>query len=305
MTNWRPGFPVRVPPGSRTCASAPQLVISESLLVEPGSNCADVDMKRLDEAEAKAGLDPDNSEQLKDVAAVAMTRLAWRDSPVEDWHSIRHRRIGNAEMMRANAATTRLVRDVMSKVHEPSAMLERVRHVLLDPHRRLPDGRPIIELAPSLLEFIRYQKHVVAYCARWEAVATDVGEAALLTLLAGRGATFNWNWWRSTGWPQLVDEFIRRLDDPQRCGNAWELHPRRRLGDPPGSITSQELRSALLAGPDRMDTTTADYCLRAGLSLRPQDCGLPPLRRRLLPAGYLNLVDVYACRPPDPDESQL
>ena len=76
-----------------------------------------------------------------DLAAVAMTRLGWRDGPVEDWHSVRYRRIGDAEMMRANAATTRVVCNVMDRPYGPGEIFKAVGQVLADPLRRLPDGR--------------------------------------------------------------------------------------------------------------------------------------------------------------------
>ena len=144
-----------------------------------------------------------------------------------------------------------------------------------------------------------YLRHVAACCTRWDAVAGGFGADAVLTLLACCGATFNWDWWRSTGWPRLVDEFIRRLDEPQRWKSAGEVANRRALGDPRGGLTSEDLRSVLLAGPDRLNAASAAYCLRAGISaLGPQDCGLPPVRRRLLPPGYFDLMDIYALSAP-------
>ncbi|WP_131770453.1 hypothetical protein [Candidatus Protofrankia californiensis] len=52
------------------------------------------------------GVDPDNNAALIDLAAVTVTRMAWRDGPVEDWHAGPESQLGDAEMMRANAATT-------------------------------------------------------------------------------------------------------------------------------------------------------------------------------------------------------
>jgi hypothetical protein len=122
--------------------------------------------------------------------------------------------------------------------------------------------------------------------------AAEIGEMTVFTLLAFYGARYGWRWWRSTAWPQLVEEFIRRLDDPRRWGSAWELVNRRRLGNLPGGATNEELRQLLLAGPDRLDIATAEFCLRAGLSaLIPQHCGLPPVQRHPLPAGYLALIE--------------
>jgi hypothetical protein len=256
------------------------------------SEMVGVDRKLLDDVAVQLGVDPGDSDQVADVAAVAMTRLAWRDGPVEDWHSFRYRRINEAEMMRANAATTRAVRDVMD--HGGSdGVFGRVGKVLADPCRRLPDGRRVVDVAPSRSEWEAYRGHVTACCTRWDALAASFGVAAVLVLLACRGARFNWAWWRSTGWPWLVEEFIRRLDEPRRWNSAWEIANRRALGDPPGDLSSQDLRSVLLAGPDRLNAATASYCLRAGISaLGPQACGLPSVRRRLLPSGYFDLVDI-------------
>jgi hypothetical protein len=176
-----PQAQVRLPGRIRTYAPGRQLVISESVPVErmparaaPTYEAVQVDRELLEDATARLGVDGSDSGQLMDLAAVAMTRLAWRDGPVEDWHSTRYRRIADAEMMRANAATTRVVRDVMGKPCGPGQMFNAVEQVLADPLRRLPDGRSVIELAPSSLELTRYQAYLAACCARWEAAAADV-----------------------------------------------------------------------------------------------------------------------------------
>jgi hypothetical protein len=195
-------------------------------------------------------------------------------------------------MMRANAATTRLIREVMDRTSAPDVMFHHAGRILADPYRRLPDGRRLIALAPTALELTRYRSHVAACYAKWVTAAAEIGEMTVLILLALYGARYGWRWWRSTTWPQLVEEFIRRLDDPRRWGNAWELVNRRRLGNLPGGASSQELRHLLLAGPDRLDVATAEFCLRAGLSaLIPQHCGLPPIQRHPLPAGYFAVVE--------------
>jgi hypothetical protein len=287
------------PAGFEPAQRAGGLILSETFPVkaatanaEPVSEHVDVDAKLLGDVAVGLGVDAGDVEQLKDLAAVAMTRIAWRDGPVEDWHSRPEAAIADGEMMRSNAATTRAVRQVMDRTPMLSVMFDHVGRVLVDPYRRLPDGRTLVALAPSALDLARYQAHVAACCARWASTAVEVGEMTVLTLLAVYGARYCWRWWRSTGWPRLVEEFIRRLVDPQRWGSARELVTRRRLGDLPGGATSEELRQLLLAGPDRLDIATAEFCLRAGLSgLLPQHCGLPPVRRHPLPAGYLDLVE--------------
>jgi hypothetical protein len=181
----------------------------------------------------------------------------------------------------------------MDRARGPGDMFKRVGQVLADPRRGLPDGRLVIELAPSSLELTRYQAHAGACCARWENAAADVGAASILTLLACRGCHVHLALVAVHRLVRLVDEFVRRLDEPERWRSAWELDNRRRLGDPPGGVSSEELRLVLLAGPDRLDAATARFCLRAGLSaLLPQDCGLPPVRRRPLPPGYFAIVEI-------------
>jgi hypothetical protein len=192
-------------------------------------------MALVDDAAVQLGLNVGNLDQVADFAAVAMTRLAWRDGPVEDWHSARFGRINDVEMMRANAATTRAVRAVLNR-NDIGDVFWRVNEVLPDPLRRLPDGRMVVELSPSPSEFDEYQTHVAACCARWDAVAAGYGIDVVLTLLACRGATFNWNWWRSTGWPRLVDEFTCRLDEPRRWNPPFKSFNHRPIGVRPHGL---------------------------------------------------------------------
>jgi hypothetical protein len=80
-------------------------------------------------AAGRVGLALDDERQVLDLAAVAIARLAWRDSPVEDWHAAPANRIGDADLMRANVAVTR---DVRTLLVAPSAGERR----LLEPDER-------------------------------------------------------------------------------------------------------------------------------------------------------------------------
>jgi hypothetical protein len=74
---------------------------------------------------------------------------------------------------------------------------------------------------------------------------------------------------------------LRKLDWPKQCADADALH------------------QLLLRGPDRLDIDTARYCLRAGLGfLLPQHYGRPPRVRRILPPGFLDLVEPSFARSP-------
>jgi hypothetical protein len=164
----------------------------------------------------ESGFNPNDSEQVTGLAAVAVTRLAWRDGPVEDWHSVPLRRITDAEMMRTNAAMTRAVRGALNQVvtapgtrtggnPDPFA---RVSEVLAEPTRRLPDGRTVADLAPDPDQLAFQQEHVRACCHQWDAAAGDIGLPTTLRLLACHAAIFTWRWWQSTGWSHLVAEFV-------------------------------------------------------------------------------------------------
>jgi hypothetical protein len=144
--------------------------------------------------------------------------LAWRDSPVEDWHAVPHRRIMNSEMMRANAATTRQVRDLLDRQLLVAAtsgarprvddMFAAVYRAVADPNRRLPDGRTVAELAPDPSQFAAFDKHVCTYCARWTTVALEYGLPKTLVLLACYAARYCWRWWLAPRWPRVVDELF-------------------------------------------------------------------------------------------------
>jgi hypothetical protein len=95
------GDPKRHPP-----REASQVIADERALVR--------------EAARKLGFDPDDRGSLADLAAVGIARLAWRDGLVEDWHAVPQRRISDSEMMRASAAVTRAVRDLLATELPPS-----------------------------------------------------------------------------------------------------------------------------------------------------------------------------------------
>jgi hypothetical protein len=64
-------------------------------------------------AARQVGVNPQDRAEVLDLAAVAITRLTWRDSQVEDRHADPDSRISDPELMRANAATTRLTHSLL------------------------------------------------------------------------------------------------------------------------------------------------------------------------------------------------
>lgn len=110
------------------------------------------------------------------MAAVAIARLAWRDSPVEDWHAAPASRISDPDLMRANAAVTREVRGLLASTppgehrlldpgdesgDDVGGLLAAVPGALTDPDRRLPDGQRLHQFAPCAAQLSAYTDHVV------------------------------------------------------------------------------------------------------------------------------------------------
>jgi len=282
---------VRVPGMTRTCASGVDLG------ADPMAPPALVDWAVLVGAAACLGIDLADASEIQDLVAVAIARLAWRDGPVENWHRVC--RISNSEMMRANAATTRLLRDVLATarvgvgagdaVGQVGEMFGAVARVLADPQRRLPDGRTLAELAGDAVQLGAFQRNVRMFCTRWNTVADRYGASETMALLAIYAGRWCWRWWLAPGWLNVVDEYIRRLDDPTRWvepAMTWHVAT---AGAP--DLGGVVLRARLLVGPDQLTAADAAQCFWTGLGgLRPLDCGQPPLPRHVLPPGYLNLV---------------
>jgi hypothetical protein len=237
---------------------------------------------------------------------------------VEDWHAAPNNRISNAELMRATASITRHVRELRGVDHRSSPALTRgapagigpatgVRAparrtggarvafdavaALIAPDRPLPDGRQLRELAPTPEQLAAYSDHVHGLCRRWAALADQAGTTTSLQLLADYAAVSCRRWWLGLDWPCLVTEFLARLEDPTRWSSPSIVAHVRHLAPPSQAANLDDLRMLLLAGPDRMDAETADYCLRAGIGgLLPKDYHRPPRPRHNLLDAVLPLI---------------
>jgi len=243
-------------------------------------------------AARQVGVDPLDRTEVLDLAAVAITRLAWRDSPIEDWHADPDSRISDPELMRANAATTRLIRcllelqvpeapdkptDAVQCHTDADELFASIGHALAAPDRRLPDTRTVGELSPGRIELASYQDHVAEITREWTNAANQLGTHALLVLLAVTAASTCRDWWLAPGWPDVVAEFIACVKDPERAGSPAITTRLRTLARPAQASDPDQLRRLLLAGPDRLDIETASFCLRTGLGV------LLPIHDRSLP----------------------
>ncbi|GMA19778.1 hypothetical protein GCM10025862_17990 [Arsenicicoccus piscis] len=82
----------------------------------------------------------------------------------------------------------------------------------------------------------------------------------MLMWLGLRGVLSVADWWGTPAWPFIVDEFFRRLDDPDY--EHWRTggHP----GPPPEGLARDEFRELLLSAPDELPTEFVDFCIHRG-----------------------------------------
>lgn len=236
----------------------------------------------LDQLLRNQGIHPDDVLTLLRYAPLALTHLCWRNSILEDWHAGPDPRISDAEMMRANVATTRLFHQALwSAFQEPWAdgMLmcrdnltsEDVNSLAVcladaledgfSADRPLPHGVTLGELGAGQIQDL--YDHAETQCGALIGQAEEHGVAVVLMWLGLRGRLSCGDWWGSPRWPAIVDRFLVRLDDAE--DPFWTLrgHP----GNPPvPPADTLWLRRMLLGAPDSVDTEIIDFCLHdAGL----------------------------------------
>jgi hypothetical protein len=240
-------------------------------------------------------VDVGDARQMADLAAVAVTRLVWRDGVVEEWHRASPTRIVDHEVMRANAATTRLVRGQLADAAGGTA--ERVAMAfgavcprLVDPGRRLPDGRTVGELAPDARGLGVYGDQVRGFFVRLGRLVDCLGPEVVVGAMACYAAAVCWQWWLAPGWPSMVDMIMRNLEGG--CSYSFQsVSCSVRSILIPGELDLSGVRRRLVAGPDRLSATEARYCLLGSHSSRlPQDHGLSPRSRRMLPPTQQHMI---------------
>jgi hypothetical protein len=229
------------------------------------------------------GVDPNDAAVILDLAAIGITNGAWRNSPLEDWHS----RLSDGWMVRTNVATTKLVRSALDaqldeafpytgeelvateELDEPAAefayeLFVVVFEWLSDPDRVLPDGRTLRQLAGKELD--KLVDHMDRTLGGVAASAERHGLDFALQRAALHGGLACDHWWGTPWWPDIVAEFLVRLDDPQnghwRKGGERYAHLPRQA---PEVVDRRRLRALLLDAPDALSEDGAEFCVAAGI----------------------------------------
>ncbi len=233
----------------------------------------------------QVGIDPNDPAIVLDLAAIGITNGTWRNSPLEDWHG--EGRIYDGGMLRTNVATTKLVREVLSDhlgeifddedapliATEDLADLEAdfsdelfmtMFQRLSDPDRVLPDGRTLRQLADEDLgELVDHMDRALGGIA---VSANRHGLDLALQRAAAHGGLGCAHWWGTPWWPDIVAEFLARLEDPRHphWGKARDWYAR--LPDQPPEVADRRrLRTLLVDAPEALSDGGAEFCVEAGI----------------------------------------
>lgn len=199
---------------------------------------ATFDWEVLGSALKHAGVHPDDVITLLRYAPLGLVHLTWRNSVLEHWHAGPDSRISDPQMMQANVDTARIFRehlweafaDSMSGYVELHSQYfdERDVEALGDAffaafeeafaaERLLPHGASLGDLGGDELGELR--AHAETQLLALSKVAVEEGVGIVLMWLALRGRLTSNYHWGSPLWPRVVEEFMRRLDNPEHpCG---------------------------------------------------------------------------------------
>lgn len=180
------------------------------------------------------GLHPDDVGALLRYAPAALTHLCWRNTILEDWHAGPDSRISDAEMMRANVATSRIFhQSIWYEIGEAWANAGPLSHDMIDvgileqafsfalvdafsAERVLPHGLTLGELGGD--EWEEFEGHADRQLGALLEVAEQRGAHVVAMWLGLRGSRVVGHWWGTPKWPFVVDKFLDRIDDP---GDRW------------------------------------------------------------------------------------
>lgn len=201
------------------------------------------DEKALQRVLLTSSVHPDDTATLPRYVPGGLTHMCWRNSVLEEWHGGPQSRISDAEMMRANVSTTRIfhqnlwyaVGDWWAEVgplsSQPidvdllSAAFAGALNDGFDADRLLPHGIALGELGGD--EYDDLLQHAEQQLGALLLMAGKHGARRVIMWLGLRGLLSVSHWWGSPKWPFIVDEMLRRLDEPD--------HEHWRVGGHPGT----------------------------------------------------------------------
>lgn len=192
------------------------------------------------------------------VGAVQLMVRRSNDGHWEDWHSEKSG-LSDGEMMRSNAAMTRLVHD---QINLRGTNWVHIAELLTHPERKIPDGRTLVTYTGTR-RLRDLQESVHATGEYLDDLQATLGARATATLIASMTGIWGKRWHGMPEWPRIVGTFVAAVSDPLHphwpgVANHAALEVR-----PPLISDPAELRTLLLAGPDHLDAESAAWCIQA------------------------------------------
>jgi hypothetical protein len=171
-------------------------------------------------------------------AAIGLTLECWRHSELETVHAS-SATLTDVVMARLSIGTTR---SLLSYISPAGIDWKGLGGVLLDPERRTPQGRSVLELVgehhwPAVAESI------LARLYEWTHIESIAGPDATLRLASAMGSTSSTaRWWGNGWWPTFSQEVL---------GSLADTIPKP-LGVDPDVQVSGEVAQTLLRAPDEL-----------------------------------------------------
>ncbi len=168
-------------------------------------------------------------------AAIGITLDCWRHTEIEDLHA-GSTTLTDVVMAKLSIITTRTVR---AHITSQGIDWDAVAGVLLDPERRLYDGRAVLHLIGEP-NWPKVRASIQAKLDRWTHVEQLAGPEATLRLVSVMGSTdYTARWWGNGWWPELSGQVLSHVeyrfprlldpepDDPMPFGYPSEVasHP--------------------------------------------------------------------------------
>jgi hypothetical protein len=230
----------------------------------------------------KVGIDPRQLAPVLDLTALGLVNTAWRNTVVKNWHA--EGRIHDGDMLRVNAYSSWRLRQLLSQwcddmglgPDDPPSTLDRlpfasfmwlggrVHRWVVNPARRLPDGRTVSDLAGGGLSQLVHDADQAL--TGWAGLAQDHDMSFAVRWLAAHGGLACRHWWGHPAWPETVTRFLKVVDDPADAhwGDRGEL--RDRLKPEPAMVRDRRaLARTLRDRPWRLDGDSALWVVSAGI----------------------------------------
>lgn len=226
------------------------------------------------------------------LAATRITLSLWRNTPVENWHAGKSP-LHDGTMMRINAATTRIVRSMLTFDHVDWIA---VGLAIVNPSRVLPTGQSVLELGLACHnpddpahdvdpreELAEMAQGAIGWGRTYRLREKEFGLRTLIEFFCA----FDNGWFGAPSWGRIVDRFLTAVDDRENA--HWHMHRDEPWFDewftnrPADIADTTEFRRLLHAGPDLLSEEAAEWCVEGGIGYVCQDdhandcwrCGIP------------------------------